>query len=203
VTERRTESKRADSDALLSLTHPQVEELMRVFRDWYDSAPSAFARRVRGRYWIAFLCMRYTGARIGEVLKINDITDIDFTRAEILIQIGAQGRRPRRVPLPRQVLFSIAEYLEQFPAMRGKIFTLDQGNFRREFYRRAEEAEIPRKLSHPHILRHTRAMEMVRAGVPLSLIQSILGHTVSSTVLLYLERYTSDPKEILEDRGLL
>ncbi|MCE5336557.1 MAG: site-specific integrase [Desulfobacteraceae bacterium] len=199
---RRSEATEPGSDTLQSLTGMQIEELTRVFRDWYDSAPSAFSRKVRGRYWIAFLCMRYTGARIGEVLKINDLTDIDYTREEMVIRLGAR-KRARRIPLPRQVIFSLAEYLEEFPAMRGRIFTLDQGNFRREFYRRAEEAEIPRKLSHPHILRHTRAMELVRAGVPISLIQSILGHAVAASVLLYVERFTTDPKEILEDRGLL
>jgi len=188
---------------MLSLTRQQVEELTRVFRDWYDSAPSAYARRVRGRYWIAFLCMRYTGARIGEVLNIDDAADIDFSGEEMAIRFEARKRRSRKVPVPRQFMLSLVEYLDEFPAMRGRIFTLDQGNFRREFYRRAEEAEIPRELSHPHILRHTRAMEMVRAGVPLSLIQAMLGHAASTTVLLYLERSTADPKEILEDLGLL
>lgn len=190
--------------AVLYLTRPQVDELTQVFRAWYDSAPTVFTRRVRGRYWIAFLCLRFTGARIGEILKINDVTDVDFKHGEILITVEIGNRKsPRAVPVPSYVTSSLIEYIDEFPNMRGRVFALDQGNFRREFYRRAEEAEIPRELSHPHILRHTRAIEMIRAGVPLTVVQTILGHTVSSTTVIYLEQVTTDPKSILETMGLI
>jgi integrase len=192
-----------DAPLVLHLTRAQIEDLMKVFQDWYESAPTAFARRVRGRYWMAFLCLRFTGARIGEILRINDITDIDYPHGEILIAVDTDARRPRAIPVPPYVTAILSEYLEEFPAMRGKVFALDQGNFRREFYRRAEEAEIPRELSHPHILRHTRAIEMVRAGVPLTVVQTILGHTVSSTTVIYLQQSKTDPKTILAKMGLL
>ncbi|MHC1727206.1 MAG: tyrosine-type recombinase/integrase [Syntrophobacteraceae bacterium] len=192
-----------EAASILHLSQAQIERLTGVFRFWYEAAPTLFARRVRGRYWITFLCLRYTGARIGEVLSIDDITDIDFGRDRVVIRVDAERRRPRSVPVPPELISVLNEYLNDFPNMRGKIFTLDQGNFRREFYKRAEEASIPRQLSHPHVLRHTRALEMVRAGVPLGLVQTILGHKVSSTVLLYLEKSTADPKDILEDMGLL
>ena len=105
--------------------------------------------------------------------------------------------------MPLSVTATLSEYLVEFPAMRGKVFALDQGNFRREFYRRAEEAEIPRELSHPHILRHTRAIEMVQAGVPITAVQTILGHTMSSTTVIYLQRSGADLRTILSRMGLL
>ena len=37
----------------------------------------------------------------------------------------------------------------------------------------AEEAGIPKELGQPHILRHTRAIELLRAGVPVSIVQNI------------------------------
>ena len=198
-----TESGSPDGPLVLHLTGSQIESLTKVFQDWFESAPTVFARRVRGRYRMAFLCMRFTGARIGEILRINDITDVDFSQGEILISLGTEARRPRAIPVPPSLTAVLSGYLEEFPAMRGKVFALDQGNFRREFYRRAEEAEIPRELSHPHILRHTRAIEMVQAGVPLTIVQAILGHTVSSTTVIYLQRSRSDPKTILSKMGLL
>jgi molybdate transport system regulatory protein len=196
-------SEPEDAPLVLHLTRAQMEELMKVFQEWYESAPTAFARRVRGRYWMAFLCLRFTGARIGEILRINDITDIDFSHGEIQVTVETDSRRPRAIPVPPSVTTMLSEYLVEFPAMRGKVFALDQGNFRREFYRRAEEAEIPRELSHPHILRHTRAIEMIQAGVPLTMVQTILGHTVSSTTVIYLRQSKADPKTILEKMGLL
>ena len=186
------------------LDRVQVERLVDSFREWYDSAPTIFTRRVRGRYWIAFLCMRFTGARIGEVLKLDDARDINFDGNEILISIEEEERRtPRVIPVPSGVIRNLAQYLHEFPSMRGRVFALDQGNFRREFYRRAEEAEIPRELSHPHILRHTRAVELIKAGVPLVTVQVLLGHALSSTTVIYLERPRLTLKAILEDKGLL
>ena len=198
-----TKSGPEDAPLVLHLTRSQIENLMKVFRDWFESSPTMFARRVRGRYWMAFLCMRFTGARIGEILRIDDTTDVDFSHGEIRIRLGLEARSPRAIPVPPSVTAVLAGYLEEFPAMRGKVFALDQGNFRREFYRRAEEAEIPRELSHPHILRHTRAIEMVQAGVPLTVVQTILGHTVSSTTVIYLQQSRADPKTILARMGLL
>ena len=182
----------------------QVDRLVHAFSHWYDAAPTIFTRKVRGRYWLAFLCMRFTGARIGEVLRLNDVKDINFDRSEILISLEEEERRtPRVIPVPSTVIGGLSEYLREFPNMRGRVFALDQGNFRREFYRRAEEAEIPRELSHPHILRHTRAVEMIRAGVPLVTVQVLLGHALSSTTVIYLERPRLTLKAILEDKGLL
>ena len=87
--------------------------------------------------------------------------------------------------------------------MKGRVFTLDQGNFRRKFYRRAEEANIPRELSHPHILRHSRAVELLQAGVPLITVQQLLGHTLSSTTAVYLQCPGIAAKKILNEKGLL
>jgi len=177
-----------------------------TFRNWYDAAPSAFTRRVRGRYWIAFLLLRFTGARIGEILSIDDRADIDYRNCEIrfVVQMASNHRKVvRSVPVPGDVLSSIADYLKEFPQMGGKVLALDPGNFRREFYRRAEEASIPRQLSHPHILRHTRAIDMLRAGVPLTTVQDLLGHSLSSTTAIYLSRSEANAGQILKEKGLL
>jgi molybdate transport system regulatory protein len=184
----------------------QVERLTEAFRIWNESAPSSYIRRVRGRYWLSFLLLRFTGARIGEVLRIDDATDIDFRQSEI--RIVSPGSYPRKlvlrvIPVPLEVIERVLDYLSEFPAMRGRVFALDQGNFRREFYRRAEEAEIPRQYSHPHILRHTRALELLKAGVPLTIVQDLLGHALSSTTAIYLERTEITARIVLKDRGLL
>lgn len=188
------------------LNDVQIDRLMDAFAVWHDSAASGYIRRVRGRYRLAFLLLRYTGARIGEILRVDDTADIDFQTCEvkIAVRMPAEMRQAlRTVPLPRDVVAAVLRYLEEFPGMQGRVFALDQGNFRREFYRRAEEAKIPRQLSHPHILRHTRAIEMLRAGVPLTVVQDILGHVLSSSTTVYLQRREVVIRGILKDRGLL
>jgi integrase len=184
----------------------QVARLTEAFKNWHHSAPSDHMRRVRGRYWIVFLFLRYSGARIGEVLNLDDLRDIDYRHSELKIplKMGMSNRSADRViPVPAELVSYVAVYLAEFPGMRGKVFALDQGNFRREFYRRAEEADIPRPLSHPHILRHTRAIELLQAGVPLNAVQDLLGHVLTRTTAIYLQRSAVTVRKMLQDKGLL
>lgn len=194
--------------AVHHLNEAQLGRLEQVFRRWFDQAPNAYLRRVRGRYWITFMVLRFTGAKIGEILRINDAENIDYKNIEIQVPLsGSSNRRMlyRRVPVQAEVVNEIARYLAEFPRMRGSVFGLEQGNFRRKFYRRATEARIPQELAHPHILRHTRAMELVQAGVPLPVIQKLLGHSVIEHTARYLGlRATEESiRAILMERGLL
>jgi len=184
----------------------QLDKLMESFEVWYHRAPTPFLKRVRGRYWLSFLMLRFTGARVGEILRVDDSLDIDFENHEIRIcdRLNVSPRRfTRTVPVPSRLIAQIRAYLTEFPMMRGKVFALDQGNFRREFYRRAEDAQIPRDLSHPHILRHTRAREMVLAGVPIKTIQGLLGHAAALSTVIYLQVSETAPGKILKEKGLL
>jgi molybdate transport system regulatory protein len=189
-----------------SLDRTQLERLTEAFRQWWESAPTSYIRRVRGRYWLTYLFLRHTGARIGEILDIDDGADIDFAEPHVHISVLDEetGRQLlRSIPVPGELVRDVRRYLEEFPVMRGKVFALDPGNFRREFYRRAEEAQIPRALSHPHILRHTRAIELLEAGVPLSMVRDLLGHALSSTTALYVRRTEVTTTRMLKDRGIL
>jgi len=188
------------------LSQSQLVRLMDAFRSWNEGAHTEYIRRVRGRYWLAFLLLRFTGARIGEILCVDDSQDIDFKQNEIRIiasECSSENKRERIIPVPPEVLSKVFIYRVHFPAMRGKVFTLDQGNFRRKFYKRAKEADIPKELSHPHILRHTRAVEMLQAGVPLTAVQRLLGHTLSSTTAIYLQHSDVAVQKILQEKGLL
>lgn len=185
------------------LTQSQVNALTRAFQDWYDGS-SAGRRKQRGRYWLTYLVLRFTGARIGEVLMLNDTSDINFREAEI--RMPTLKRRQlayRQVFVPQSVVAEIATYLAEFPEMRGKVFRIYQSNFRRTFYERAKEAGIPRELAHPHVLRHTRAIELLRAGVPITIVQDQLGHAYLTTTAVYLKLSGQEAKQILRERGLL
>ena len=187
------------------LTEHQVNSLIRAFQFWYDSAPTLKKRETRGRYWLAFLVLRFTGARLGEVLMIDDSKDIDFRNAEIkVITLKRKQRMYRQVFVPHNVISEIATYLAQFPHRRGSVFKLDQSNFRKVFKERAlETGEISKELAHPHVLRHTRAIEMLRAGVPVTVVQDQLGHAYLTTTAVYLRISGQEAKRILLEKGLL
>lgn len=184
----------------------QVNALTRSFQDWYDTSGSEAKRRSRGKYWLTFLTLKYTGARLGEVRLINDSTDIDWRSYEFKIRTLKQKspKNPiRSIPVPPNVTSDIATYLMAFPDERGKVFNVDQGNFRRVFYERAKEAGIPKDLAHPHILRHTRATELLKGGVPVTVVQDILGHSALTTTATYLRISGQEAKSILRDKGFI
>jgi site-specific recombinase XerD len=82
----------------------------------------------------------------------------------------------------------MARYLAQYPDMRGKALRVKRSNFYLKFRELATACGIPLDLTHPHVLRHTRTIELVRAGVPLTIVQQMLGHSVLNTtaILFYL-----------------
>jgi len=188
------------------LMEDQVNALTKSFQDWYDASGRDAQRRSRGKYWLTFLALRYTGARLGEVQLIDDLVEIDRRNGEFKIRTLKQKspKKPvRSIPVPPLVTGEIANYLMDFPGEKGKVFKVDQGNFRRVFYERAKEAGIPRDLAHPHILRHTRATELLKGGVPITVVQDILGHSALTTTAVYLRISGQEAKMILKDRGFL
>ena len=185
------------------LTEEQLNSLTASYQRWFDEAPDKY-RKQRARHWVTYLVLRFSGARLGEVTQIDDTQDIDWRNAEIkIISLKRRRRAFRTVFLPQNVLTEASRVLVEYPQLRGKLFKVHPRVFRRLFTQRALEAGIPRELAHPHILRHSRAIEMVRAGVPLTLIQQILGHTSLLSTSIYLQIHQSEAKQILREKGLL
>jgi molybdate transport system regulatory protein len=61
--------------------------------------------------------------------------------------------------------------------IRGRVFRLDPGYLRRKFYERAGACRLPRALFNPRALRASRAVELLRGGVPLRAVQAFMGQT--------------------------
>ncbi len=190
------------------LTENQLNNLTATFQTWYDDKSiSNTKRRIRGRYWLVFLTLRFTGARISEVINIKH-EDIDFRNAEIRL-ITLKRHNPKKkgqyrvVPVPSNLISEIANYIVEFPHMRDKVFKVDRSNFNKVFKELCLKAGIPKELSHPHILRHTRAIELLRAGVPVTIVQDLLGHSALTTTAIYLKISGQEAKEILKEKGLV
>lgn len=186
------------------LSETQANRLVEVWQEWYDLAKTPGRRRRRGRYWLTFLVLRFTGARVGEVILLDDVQDINFRTAEIMMPTLKRKESVKRIVfVPHNVTSEIATYLAEFPEMRGEVFQLQHQNFRNTFYMLAEKADIPRELAHPHVLRHTRALEMLRAGVPVTIVQDQLGHAFLTTTAVYLRISGAEARQILKDKGLV
>ncbi|MHC1743954.1 MAG: tyrosine-type recombinase/integrase [Syntrophobacteraceae bacterium] len=195
------------------MSEEQVNVLTDVFRNWHDSAQSEKQWRLRGRHWLTYLVLRFTGARLGEVVGcedkshqgIDDRQDVDFRQGEIrlvTLKRGLKKRSSRIVPVPLNVTSEISAYWGHFPDMKGKVFRMTPMSFRRMFYLQCEEAGISGGIGHPHILRHTRAIELLRGGVPVTVVQDLLGHASLTTTAIYLRMSGQEARGILRDRGV-
>lgn len=190
------------------LNEKQLKILTAKFKLFCSNTPGSRTARVRGRYFLIFLFLRYTGARISEVTGIDDQSDVDYRSGDVTMAVlkrhhPHKKKMRKMVPVPPQAVNKLAHYLTQYPEMKGKAFSVDRSNFFVIFKKLALECGFPKTLAHPHVLRHTRAMEMVRAGVPLTIVQQILGHANLNTTAVYLQFSGQEAKAILKDRGLI
>ncbi len=190
------------------LSEVQLNSLISAFQSWFDQkAISDIKRRIRGRYWLVFLTLRFTGARISEVINVKH-EDIDFRNAEIRL-ITLKRHNPKKkgayriIPVPGSVTAEIASYIAQYPYMKDKAFKVDRSNFNKVFKELCIESNIPKEMAHPHILRHTRAIELLRAGVPVTIVQDLLGHSALTTTAVYLKMSGQEAKGIMKEKGLI
>ena len=184
------------------LSPDQLDKLTESFLEYYEERERY--RKARGRLWIVYLFLRYTGARLNEALGINDTTDIDFRNNEVKIATLKQKKQIFRiVPIHTKAISELMLYLSQYPYMKGKIFKITDRGFQLGFKNVCQIAKIPLELSHPHILRHTRAIELLRSGVPVTIVKDLLGHSSLNTTAIYLRMSAQEAKMILKDKGLI
>jgi molybdate transport system regulatory protein len=179
----------------------QIEALTAAFQRWRQQGAGTKRRTSRDRVWFIYLLLRYTGARLGEILNLDDRTDIDLERGVVKVGQGEGGtvREGREVQLPEAVLKELRPFLEKIEnqGLRGLLFQVDPGFVRRKFYERAQEAALPKDLANPTVLRKSRAIELLRNDVPLTVVQSVLGHSTSNLTASYLDYSDDDIHKII------
>jgi site-specific recombinase XerD len=132
-----------------------------------------------------------TGARIQELLHLR-LGDVRWQESVPCVYLTGKGQKTRVVPLLPPTVQHLARYIERFHSAPAKhdaalFYTIIKGHtsplsadavarFLQHYAQRARErcSEIPPRV-HPHLLRHTRAMHLYQAGVPLSYIKDFLG----------------------------
>ena len=168
----------------------QLNQLEQSFRKWATDSPRADVRFSRCRVLITFLLIRYTGAKLKEVLGVNFFTDIDTqNHAVIYGPSGSEtGVNPRMIHLS-EALFHEIRKLTHTPGFKEKsdrLPDLDPGFVRRKFYERAAACGFDKELAGPEAIRRARAIELMQGNLPLPAVQQILGHTSASLTSSYV-----------------
>ena len=158
------------------------------FRRWAEDSPRADVRLSRRRILLAFLLLRHTGARLGEVLGLDPARDLDLRGG--LVRLGGRGGGARReVRVSEQMARELADFLAD-PDLAGlgpDLLRLEPGHLRRKFYERTEALGLARDLGGPTVIRRSRAIELLQGGAPLPLVQRMLGHSTPSLAGGYLD----------------
>ncbi len=191
------------SEGVRRLHAHQLDALRNAFEHWVQEARDDRTRRSRERVFLIFLVLRFTGARLGEVLALDAETDVDFEQAEVRIGGRDTSREPREVPLPQDVLDRIRQWMERdadhgASGTRERLFALDQGFLRRKFYEQERRSGIARELLNPRILRSSRAVELLQGGMPMHAVQSLLGHTRTDFTASYVTLAEDDLRHIIQ-----
>ncbi len=153
-----------------------------------------------------------SGARVSEITKIR-IGDIRIQTPATIILHG-KDEKDRPVPLSSKTVALIGNYLrcEQLDAPENKdklLFTNRQGSQLTrtgvtyvlkkyaDLVRERHPGIIPDVLS-AHCIRHSKAMHLLQANVPLIYIRDFLGHTKISTTEIYARADSESKRKALE-----
>ncbi len=167
----------------------QLNRLEQSFRDWAQDSPRLDVRFSRRRILIIFLLIRYTGAKLSEVLNLNPLKDMD--RDGQLVYYGKRDDKrtpPRAVQISEVLSREINEALSEssFSDSMEKPFAIDPGFVRRKFYERSESCGFPRRLGAPEMIRRARAVELMQSNMPLPAVQMMLGHSTPNLTSSYV-----------------
>ena len=181
--------KRYDRPALRYLS----AEHLRVILEQPD------LRTPLGRRDLALLALLYdTGARVQELIDLA-VQDLRLDHPA-QVQLTGKGRKTRILPLLPGTAAQLADYLREhgldqphhlghavFVNRHGQRFTRTGiRDMIRKYVARAQRAcpRLPGDVS-PHTFRHSKAMHMLQAGIPLVIIRDFLGHADIATSEVY------------------
>jgi len=129
-----------------------------------------------------------TGARIGEILGLQ-VSDI---RWDGFITVTRKGGRRDRVPVSEFGLQALREYMQsrstrKHPSLFGNLTYHDVWY---EYARLCKSIGLQN--FRPHMLRHSRAIDLIQQGVDQNLVAYQLGHVNPTTTMKIYTRLTPD-----------
>ena len=190
----------AGSECSRCLDPVQLSQLEQSFRDWAQDAVRSDVRLSRQRILLIFLLIRYTGARLNEVLALDPFEDIELDRQMVIFgRSEADPDRPaREVQLPETLSQEIRVALDDaaFKESLGKLFQVDPGHVRRKFYERAAACGFPKELGGPDALRRSRAVELLQNNMPLPVVQRILGHSTPNLTAAFVSFSEAEMQQV-------
>lgn len=151
-----------------------------------------------------------SGARVQEITDLK-LKDIRLTNPAMVILTG-KGRKSRQVPLMKDTCKLLDSYIRNFNLRAKSLMTplffnkngqaLSRYGVTYILKKYASQANLDgngKKIS-PHVLRHTKAMHLLRAGVNMIYIRDFLGHVDISTTEVYARIDAEMKRKVFEEK---
>lgn len=168
-----------------------------------------------GRRDFAFLTLIYeSAARASEIANIC-VGDIHFEKKGAVVHLKGKGRKFRDVPIfpaPAKILKNYLAEESRYrqcdiaaplfcnrsktPLTRGGVYYIVKKYIS---LAQKEASDLFTVQAHPHVLRHSRAMHWLEAGVDLQYIKDLLGHSDIKTTEIYARLNTKMKQKLLEE----
>ena len=162
------------------------------------------------RDYALIIFMFNTGARAQEVVDVT-VNDIDFS-SPYSVRIIGKGQKERHCPLWKSTINAIESYIDSIRVARRShqnLFINHNGTALTRFGVRyilakytkkgAENmSSLKNKRLHPHSMRHSTGVYMLKSGNALSSIASWLGHSCPSTTNRYATMDVEMKRQILD-----
>jgi len=168
--------------------------------------------KASGRRDLTMLSTLYdTGARVQELIDLK-VRDVRLDHPPIMTLTG-KGRKTRQVPIMSNMESLLRQYMTETHLLqngmqdrplfvnrqRSKLTPKGITFILNKYVSRARSASliIPDNVT-PHVFRHTKAMNLLQAGINLIYIRDLLGHVDISTTEIYARTDTELKRKALE-----
>lgn len=173
------------------------------------SQPDASTRQ--GLRDLTLLALLYdSGARVQELVDLR-LKDVRLTHPPMVILTG-KGRKVRQVPLMKDTCKLLDRYIRSFHsdsqsqmiplfynAKKQALSRYGVTYILKKYAAKASPVLEPQNIS-PHVLRHTKAMHLLRAGVNMIYIRDFLGHADISTTEVYARIDADMKRKVFEEK---
>jgi len=161
----------------------------------------------------ALLSLMYdSGARVQEIIDLQP-SSVNFNQP-YTIKLTGKGNKARIVPLMENQAKLLKDYMQGHRLLEPyagnyclfsnnrmeKLTRMGITLILKKYVDRARKTDLsmfPQKVT-PHVLRHSKAMHMLQAGVNLVYIRDFLGHTSISTTEIYAKADSRLKREAIE-----
>jgi site-specific recombinase XerD len=162
----------------------------------------------------ALLLLLYnTGARASEIVNLK-LPDLRLTGSTGQVRLMGKGSKERYCPLWPETVAAIEAFLKQrkpnekdtdqvflnangFPISRFGIRYITR---KYGIKAQAQQPSIT-KIVNPHVIRHTTAMHLLRAGNEINMVSYWLGHAQVNTTHIYVEIDMETKRKMIEKAG--